>query len=107
MAYFRYVYHSNRITSRIGRLGRARHLAYRRSEYGTFDWSAKYRKSPSDICNSGTIFKRTAQKHERPVLAAACFVDGYFLPALCVITYSATLQEVRQRGVVDGDPPRL
>ena len=34
-----------RITSRIGRLGRQVVCAYRRSEYGTFDWSAKYRKS--------------------------------------------------------------
>jgi hypothetical protein len=34
-------------------------------------------------------------------------VNEYVLPALCVITYSGTLEQVRQLGDVDGDPTRL
>jgi hypothetical protein len=41
--------------------------------------------------------------HQNPTLKGC----DIFLFALWVITYSATLQQVRQLGDVDGDPPRL
>jgi len=42
--------------------------------------------------------------HQKPTRKGC---DIFFVHALCVITYSATSQQVPWLGDVDGDPPRL